>query len=213
MEPKETTTDGAEAVASLDDAATPGGLPAENVTEPAPASESEVDRLRALLEEAKHNESQWKDVYLRALADHENYKKRTLRDQTDQVRFANERLLKEILPVMDNLERALSHARPSAGQPAIHREKIVEGVELVSKQLLATLGKFGVKPVDSLRQPFDPVLHQSVGQREVTTEADCGCVVEEAQKGYLLNERLLRPALVVVGKLPEISEGQSAPAS
>ncbi len=161
------------------------------------SSEEEVKRLQS---EIKEKDAALKEAHertLRVLADLENYKKRIQKDQIEQAKFANERLIKEILPVIDNLERALSHSRETKDP-----EKIIEGVELIHKGLLSALEKFNVRPIASLGKPFDPFHHQSVGQVEAGEgpEIEDNQVVVENQKGYFLHERVLRPALVLVSK-------------
>ena len=132
--------------------------------------------------------------YLRTYAEFENYKKRVTKDQRDQSRYANEQLLKALLPVLDNLARAIGHAKESG-----HLDKLVEGLELTQKEFVSVLNKFGVSAIESLGQPFDPVHHQAMLQVE-TDEQEENTVVEEFEKGYLLHDRVLRPALVSVAK-------------
>lgn len=160
------------------------------------AAESE-EKLRSELQKKEQAARESHDRYLRTLADFENYKKRAQKEQMEQAKFANEKLIKEFLPVIDNLERALAHSKETKDF-----DKMVEGVELIQKQLLSTLAKFGVRPIDSLHQPFDPFLHQSIGQVESEESSDGkeDHVVGETQKGYFLNERVLRPSLVLVSK-------------
>lgn len=167
----------------------------ESLSESAPAESEE--RLRAELQKKEQAARESHDRYLRTLADFENYKKRAQKEQLEQAKFANEKLIKEFLPVIDNLERALLHSKETKDF-----DKMVEGVDLIQKQLLSTLAKFGVRPIESLHRPFDPFLHQSIGQ--VESEEGSGekenQVVGETQKGYFLNERVLRPSLVLVSK-------------
>lgn len=162
-----------------------------------PSSEEEVKRLQSEIEEKDQAVKEAHERTLRVLADLENYKKRIQKEQIEQAKFANERLIKEILPVIDNLERALSHSKETKDP-----EKIIEGVELIHKGLLSVLEKFNVRPIESLDKPFDPFHHQSVGQVEAKedSEIEDNQVVGESQKGYFLNERVLRPALVLVSK-------------
>ncbi|MFQ5780720.1 MAG: nucleotide exchange factor GrpE [Nitrospiria bacterium] len=172
--------------------------------EPGPASEEErIARLQTEIEKKNQAAKEAHERYLRALADHENYKKRVRKEQFEQAKFSNERLLKEILPVIDNLERALSHSKEVK-----ETKKIVEGVKLIHKQLLSVLEKFDVRPIESLNKPFDPFHHQSVGQvdSDESSEIEDNHVIEERQKGYFLNERVLRPALVIVSKKNVSSE-------
>lgn len=134
------------------------------------------------------------DKYLRLAAEFENFKRRAQRDQSDTVRFANEKLLKDLLPTIDNLERAIA-----CGREQTDNNGLLEGVELTYKQFLDTLEKVGVKQVVSVGEPFDPAKHQAVGQVESSNVPE-NCVVDEYQKGYFLQERILRPAMVTVAK-------------
>ncbi|MDT7041095.1 nucleotide exchange factor GrpE [Candidatus Nitronereus thalassa] len=149
------------------------------------------------------------DKYLRLAAEFENYKRRAQRDQSETVRFANEKLLKDLLPTIDNLERALQ-----CSQEKSDTEGLREGVELTYKQFLDTLEKVGVKQVTSAGEPFDPAKHQAVGQVESSTVAE-NFVVDEYQKGYFLQDRILRPAMVTVAKTastddPSVSQGEES---
>ena len=132
--------------------------------------------------------------YLYLLAEFDNYKKRTQREQSESARFSNEKLLREMLVLLDNLERAVLHVKE-----APDLVKITEGLDLVIKQFLACLGRYGVKPIESLNQPFDPLYHQAVGYIE-----RAGCekdqVAEEVQKGYALSGRVLRASMVLIAK-------------
>lgn len=140
--------------------------------------------------EAKNNF----DRLLRQAAELENYKKRSARERDDAARYANETLLKDLLPVVDNLERAVAHASGGGnGKP------LVEGVEMVLRSLLDTLAKHGVSQMIAVGQPFDPAKHEAIAHVE-TEDHEPNSVVEELHKGYLLRERLLRPALVSVAK-------------
>jgi len=130
------------------------------------------------------------DRLTRVSADFDNFKKRVGREKEDAIKFGNEKAFKEIIPVIDNLRRALL-AAPEGDST------FVEGVKLVSKQLEDALGRFGVVGFDSLGKPFDPARHEAVGSRPDDTIA-ANLVCEEYQRGYLLHDRLLRPALVIV---------------
>lgn len=186
---------------SLQDPAESGG--SESTTPPeaeAAAGQPSVEEaLAASQAEAQKN---W-DLYLRARADLENYRKRTQREKEELSRFANENLLREILPVLDNLERALDHAR----QGAADNSGLVQGVEMTLNQFQRVLEKFGVTPIASLGEPFDPARHEALGQLE-SVDQPPNTVVQELQKGYLLNDRLLRPAMVMVAKAPPAAAEQ-----
>lgn len=172
--------------------------------EPSPAveasqAEDELTQLRRALEETKRlldektgEARQNLDRYLRASAELDNLKKRAQREREEYIRFANESLLREILPVLDNFDRALEAARAAS-----ETQSVVAGVELIQRELLKVLEKFGVTPYSAQGQPFDPERHEAV-QRVVKPGAPDWTVVEETQRGYLLNGRVLRPAMVVV---------------
>ena len=132
------------------------------------------------------------DKYLRLAAEFDNYKRLAQRELRDQIRFGNEQLLKELLPVVDNLERAIKAAKDHTSA-----DGLVQGVELTLKQLQGVLGKFGVQSIPTMGQPFDPSGHQAVASVPSTKVPDKH-VVEEFQRGYRLHDRILRPAMVTV---------------
>jgi molecular chaperone GrpE len=152
-----------------------------------PVAEAEA---RAAAADAKAAESH--DKYLRAQAELDNVRKRTQRELAEGLRYANEQLVRDLLPALDNLERALAAA--PAGDPAVIA--IREGVALTQSQVLGTLKKYGVTAVEALGRPFDPTVHEAV-QRVPSGEPE-GTVVAEYQRGYMLNGRLVRPAMVAV---------------
>jgi len=158
---------------------------------------SEAERLRRELAEAN-------DRALRVQADLENFKKRTMRDKSDALRFANEGLLRTLLPIIDNLQRAIDHARSSREVDAI-----VQGVDLVLRSFLDVLERHGVKPVDAQGRSFDPSRHEAIGHVESTEPANT--VIAEHQRGYTLHDRLLRPSMVTVGKGPAAHVDGEAP--
>ena len=132
------------------------------------------------------------DRYLRLAAEFENYKKRAQKDQAEYTKYALERLLRDLLPVLDNLQRALQHAQRLGGANGL-----IEGVELTCKQYLEVLSRFGVRPIPSVGLPFDPTVHQAVATVEPRGQAP-NTIVEEYEKGYYLHDRVLRPARVTV---------------
>jgi len=152
------------------------------------ASSISEQQPRSLEEEIKAAQ----DRYLRLAAEFENYKKRAQKDQAEYAKYANERLLRELLPVLDNLQRALQHAQQSGGTNGL-----IEGVELTCKQYLEVLSRFGVRPIPSVGQPFDPAVHQAVATVDPQGRAP-NTIVEEYEKGYYLHDRVLRPAIVTV---------------
>lgn len=181
--------------------------PATAEDAPAESPEKVIETLRAGYEKKEEEVRQAQERFMRTLADFENYKKRAQRDQSDALKYANEKLIKELLPVIDNLERALAHSRETRDF-----DRMMEGVELIRKQLFSALGKFGVVPIESLNQPFDPSLHQSIGQIEVEEGSDAkeNQVIGETQKGYHLNDRVLRPSLVMIAKKKAPPSGDGA---
>ena len=173
----------------------PDGDTAKKGDKKGPKKERLRDRLKTA--EAKAEENY--DRVVRVTADFENYKKRIEREMNDFRQFANESLVKEILPIVDNLERALGTGH---GSNEDSLEGLRQGVEMTLKGLMDGLKKFGVLPVDALKKPFDPNFHQAVSQEE-TERFPENTVCQELQKGYVLNDRLLRPAMVVVSKKPD----------
>jgi molecular chaperone GrpE len=164
---------------------TSGVLPME-VEPPEPDLEA---KLAAAEKEKKEN---W-DRYLRAAADLENTRKRQKRELDDARFETKQKVLKEMLPVVDNLERAIEHAGTDAVAQAL-----VEGVQLVLRQFMTAFERLDVTPIDAANQPFDPNLHEAISQQE--SDAPPGSVVQVLQRGYRSGDRLLRPALVVVAK-------------
>jgi molecular chaperone GrpE len=139
---------------------------------------------------ALHEENRdLKDRYLRTLADFENYRKRSDREKGDYYKHALADLLKDLLPVLDNFDRALEHAE---GGDEFHK-----GVLLIYKQLYSTLQKYGLRPIEQANVPFDPKIHEAV-IREENPSVPSNTVVAVLQKGYFLHDRLLRPAMVKV---------------
>ena len=134
------------------------------------------------------------DLYLRSQAEMENMKKRFRREKEDWFKYSNETLIKEILPIMDNLERAVSHSTSETALPSLK-----EGIELTLRSLKSALSKSGIEEVKAEGELFDPGLHEAVFQID-DDHAEPGKVVKEIQKGYLLNKRLIRPAMVTVSK-------------
>lgn len=153
-----------------------------------PAAEPTIEeQLAAKEKEAGDN---W-ERFVRERADLENYRKRVNREKEELLNYGNKSLIEEILPIVDNLERALTHATED-GQAAV-----VEGIRMTHAMLIAALKKFGVIPIEAVGTPFDSAFHQAMAQVP-SDEYPPNTVVEEYQKGYLLKERLLRPAMVTV---------------
>jgi molecular chaperone GrpE len=179
----------------------PGRAPSETAAGTAPAivpataDEAIEAKIAGLEKEKKDN---W-DRYLRAAADLENLRKRQRREIEDAKLESKSKVLKEMLPVVDNLERAIEHATAQAGT-----NPIVEGVQLVLRQFLTAFERLDVTPIEAAGQPFDPNLHEAISQMD--SDQPPGTVVQVLQRGYRSGERLLRPALVVVAKAKAATE-------
>src|SRR5262245_9485585 len=161
------------------------------------APENNEERIRALeaaLEAAREDAKQSQDRWVRERADLENLKRRATREKADLAKFASEGVLRDLLPVIDNLERAVAHAEPD-GDP------LLSGVKLVLKSLQEVLERHGVKRVAARGALFDPAEHEAVAQIESAVH-EPNAVVDEHQAGYRLHDRLLRPAMVTVAKAP-----------
>jgi molecular chaperone GrpE len=177
---------------------------AETVTEPIeipahtePISlEERISQLEGLLaaKEAESKEN-W-DRFLRERADMENLRKRTNREKEELLNYGTKSLLEEILPVVDNLERALEHANEES------LSALVEGVRMTHSILISALKKFGATPIESTGAVFDPAFHQAMSQTP-TDEFPPNTIVTEFQKGYMIKDRLLRPAMVSVSVAPK----------
>jgi molecular chaperone GrpE len=172
-----------------------GVIPVEvEPPDPAPAADPVAELEAKLAVAEKEKKDNW-DRYLRAAADLENTRKRQKREVDDAKLEAKNKALKEVLPVVDNLERAIEHAAAGAdGAP----NPIIEGVQLVLRQLMTAFERLDITPVEAQGQPFDPNLHEAISQQE--SDQPPGSVVTVLQRGYKSGDRLLRPALVVVAK-------------
>ena len=166
-------------------------------------SEDLAELHQKLAEKAEEAEENYTRL-LRLAADMENLRKRQERERAELLQFANENLIKELLPVVDNLERALDHGRQLSAPKAL-----LEGIEMVHHGFLKVLDRFGVTAHDSLGQQFDPAFHNAMMQEEASDVPD-GSVIKELQKGYLMHQRLLRPAMVVVARNTQ-NENTSGP--
>jgi molecular chaperone GrpE len=173
-----------------------GAEPTQTPPEELPTDPEELKNL--LIQKNQEAEENYNRC-LRLAAEMENMKKRQEREVGEVRQYANENLLKDFVPVLDNLERALEHGR-QADAP----EALMEGLDLVSQDFLKVLSRFGVHPIDSVGKRFDPAFHHAVMEEEAP-EMEDQTVLKELQKGYLLNNRLLRPAMVVVSRNTEKS--------
>jgi molecular chaperone GrpE len=146
------------------------------------------------LEESEAEAKMAHDRFLRVSAEFENYKKRAQREVDDFRKYANEAIFKELLTVVDNLERAVESSSDKC-----ENGQLLEGVDLTLKEILKVFEKFSVKPIEALEHEFDPAVHQAVLQEASEAHAE-NMVIREFQKGYTIHDRLLRPAMVVVSK-------------
>ncbi len=186
--------------ATVEAAAQSGG---ENSAQADAAASADTAALEQRLAEAEARaQSNWEHV-LRTQAELENLRRRTERELENAHKYALERFAQELLPVRDSLEMGLA----AASADEVQAEKLREGTELTLKMLATAMEKFGITAVDPKDQPFDPERHQAMSMQE-STEAAPNTVLAVMQKGYLLNERLIRPAMVVVAKSPANPGGQ-----
>lgn len=203
---EETTEASASPDGRQEDAAQPesaGGGPeamtapeAEDSAEPARTeNEAESGRLAELEEEVKGLKAQvdeYRDRLLRMQADFDNFRKRTLREKEDLAKYASVQLIGQLLPVLDNFERALAASEGNKDPEALRK-----GVDMIYRQFFQVLEQEGLKPVPTVGEPFNPELHEAVMQVESEEHGE-GIVVEELQKGYFIKDKVLRPAMVKV---------------
>jgi len=157
-------------------------------TEKQDETTDEVSLLRA---QATEYEDRWK----RSVAEFQNYRRRTEGERAEAIRGANSALLREILPILDDLERTLANIPPEFAE-----HKWVEGAQLVERKFRAIMERQGLTPIESVGQPFDPAVHEAIGGSGTHVE-------QEFQRGYRLNGRTLRPAMVIVGEAPKKESG------
>ena len=185
-EEKQTKTEDLKDPKGPDDLNDPNDLKDTSDTEAAEETPAEEQPA-----EAPPPEPDWKDRYARAMADFDNFRKRTARDREDLVKFAASDVLKDILPTVDNLARALEEAKDKADDP------FVAGVKLVYDGLLKALADHGATPLDSAGEPFDANFHEALAQLP-SEDVEEGHVISEVKRGWMLNGKLLRAAQVVV---------------
>lgn len=159
--------------------------------EEAPVAEV-MEEVPSELEKAQQEAKDLRDEMLRMRAETDNLRKRLQREKQDSVQFANERLIKQLIPIFENLDRALK-------APDTNIESLKEGVRLTSNQLLALFKKENVEPIQAVGEPFDPSVHEVLSQIE-SNDHDENTVIEECSKGYRMNGRILLPARVVTSK-------------
>jgi len=149
-----------------------------------------IEKVKEIQESADKNY----DLFMRSVAEIENFKKRFQKEKSDLIKFSNESLIKQLLLVIDNLEKAIS-----ASQDENSVEAVREGIELTLKGLVDTLEKSGLAQVEAEGEPFDPNFHEAISEME-DNKVEPGTVIQVLQQGYTLNERLIRPAMVVISK-------------
>lgn len=184
---------GAGRPAAAEDAA-PKAEQADQSTDDGPGEHS-LEDMHLMLEDARAKVDEHQNELLRARAEQDNMRKRAARDVENARKFALEGFVKELLPVKDSLELGLSAAKEVEGGHA----KVLEGMDLTLKMLSAAMEKFNVQEINPVDQPFDPELHQAMATQPSDT-LEPNTVITVYQKGYLLNDRLVRPAMVVVSK-------------
>lgn len=154
--------------------------------------------INAELEAARAEATQNYDKLLRLSAEFENYKKRMQRQVEEYRKFANESLIKDLLSVVDNLERAMDASAQSQKESD---QCMMQGLEMTLEEIRKVLKKYHVTPVEAMGKPFDPAFHEAVMQQP-TDDCPDNTVIQEMQKGYMLHDRLIRPAMVVVSRAP-----------
>lgn len=180
----------------------PTTKPSESPAQSESGSASVEQQLQAALEERDSNRERW----LRAQAELENFRKRVQREASEEHRYRVLSVVRDILPALDNLERAVDAAKSSDDLP-----KLVQGVQLVIKQVEDILARHSVKPIPAVGQPFDPHLHQAI-QQVPTTDHPPMTIVTECQRGYTLHDRVVRPSVVIVAAAPDGSAPATPPA-
>lgn len=161
--------------------------------------------LEQVLEQTKKEAEHLREKWLRSAADIANYKKRVVKEREDTIKFANERLLKDFLPIIDDLELAVA-AADRVDDKVKAADQLTDGMKLVLKKFMNQLDKHHVSSFDAVGEPFDPNLHEAVQQMH--SELDAGTVSQQLQRGFKLQDRLLRPAMVVVSLGPVSGENQ-----
>jgi molecular chaperone GrpE len=185
---------------ALEEAAAAVDAAAQSAAEAEEAPGDELEALRAELGETR-------DRLLRTQADFDNFRRRALRERTEAHNYGHYNLVKDLVSTVDNLDRAIDHARSASESGGGDLEGLLQGVELVRRELLGALARHGVDEIDALGKAFDPALHEAMAQKPDSSVA-ANSVIEVLEKGYQLRDRLVRPARVVVTQAPE-GDGES----
>jgi len=159
--------------------------------------EQDIEAMRSRLQAMERELEEQRNLYLRTLADFQNYRRRQ-QDEMERGRLRLlEALMEELLPILDNFERALQ-----AAEATRELEPLLEGVRLTERQIKALLARYDIHPIEAVGQPFDPNLHEAI-QRIETDEYEDGIIIDEVERGYRIGERVLRPSRVIVARRPE----------
>ncbi|NPV05900.1 MAG: nucleotide exchange factor GrpE [Syntrophaceae bacterium] len=184
----------------------PEATPVETAAETAAPETKPDEDLRTRLEAKEKEAAENYDRYLRAAAELDNYRKRAAREREEAIKYGNEKLIRDILPILDSLDRALQQAADL--QARNNFEAFLQGLEMIHTQILGCLERHGVAKIAAKGEPFDPERHQALLQVE-TPEVESNRVIDEYESGYTLHGRLLRPSKVSVSKnVARDSEGQ-----
>jgi len=187
---KKTKKDAKDNISTEEAAKAPSGI---DDSEPREDHDDQNLKLQEKVKEAAENY----DRYLRAVADLDNFKKRAAKEKADAIKYGNETLIRDLLPMVDNLDRALKHAETSNDFDAFKK-----GLAMLQAQLICSLEKHGVEAIDCASKAFDPHYHEALLQ-VASADHETNQIVDELEKGYLLNGRLLRPSKVSVCKRPD----------
>ena len=155
------------------------------------------EQFEDLKQRATKADEHWERL-VRATADFDNFRKRSTREKQESIRFANEALLEKLIPVLDNFDMALAAAQNGKGEAT---QSLQTGINMIYQQFRQTLKDFGLEEIDATGKPFDPNVHEAVSQRD-SEDVPEGQVVQQLRKGYMLRERLIRPATVIIARKP-----------
>jgi len=165
----------------------------------------ELQELKAIHEEKLAEFEEQKEQNLRVQAEWENFRRRSLKEKQDSLKFGHQNLVKDLLSAVDNLERALEHGAQNVGAEA---KGILDGVELVHREILGAFAKHGVSEIEAEGKAFDPAVHEAMGQVP-SAEVPANTILQVLQKGYVIHDRMLRPSRVIVSRAPTSAEAGS----
>ncbi len=162
----------------------------------------ELQELKRFHEEKVEEFAGQKDHFLRLQAEFENFRRRSLKEKQESLRFGHQNLVKDLLSAVDNLERAMEHGAQNAGAEV---RGVLDGIALVYREIMSTFDKHGVSQIDAAGQVFDPAVHEAIGQIP-NAEAPPNTVVQVLQRGYVIHDRMVRPSRVLVSRAPTPEE-------